>query len=150
MAERAGAAVAFDPRLTPARPDLAARHLEGKVAAVRFVDGREREVVEPQAPLRRVPSPEAGLDTEALKGERVTVYESEEGWAWGQLAGDGYVGYLPANALREPGPAPTHKVAVLRTLAFPGPSIRLPPLEALAFGSLIAIARIEAAFAVTA
>ena len=27
------------------------------------------------------------LDTEALKGERVTVYETtDEGWCWGQLA----------------------------------------------------------------
>ena len=33
-------------------------------------------------------------------GERVTVYEiDDEGWAWGQLADDGYVGWLPANAL---------------------------------------------------
>ena len=44
--------MSFDPRLTPARPDLAARHLEGKVAAARFVDGEPREVIEPQVPLR--------------------------------------------------------------------------------------------------
>ena len=38
--------------------------------------------------------------TEALMGERVTIYEfNDEGWAWGQLADDGYVGWLPANAL---------------------------------------------------
>ena len=54
--------------------------------------------------LRRAPSPDAPLDTEALKGERVTVYETnDEGWAWGQLAADGYVGWLPANALAPPG-----------------------------------------------
>ena len=36
-------------------------------------------------------------------GERVTVYEiNDEGWAWGQLAADGYVGWLPANALLAP------------------------------------------------
>jgi hypothetical protein len=29
----------LDPRLTPARPDLAAKHLEGKVTAARFVEG---------------------------------------------------------------------------------------------------------------
>ena len=28
-----------DPRLTPARPDLAARYLEGRVTAARFVEG---------------------------------------------------------------------------------------------------------------
>ncbi len=63
-----------DPRVTPARPDLAARHLEGQVAAARFVDGTAREVRDASAPLRREPVPDAPLDTEALRGERVTVY----------------------------------------------------------------------------
>jgi len=108
------------------------------------------EVVEPTAPLRHAPSPDAPLDTEALKGERVTVYEIEEGWARSKLEADGYTGFLPANALGAPGPAPTHKVGALRTLVFPGPSIRLPPLEGLALGCRLAIARIEDAFAMTA
>jgi hypothetical protein len=141
----------LDPRLTPARPELAAKHLEGKVAAARFVEGTLREVVAAQAPVRREPFPDAILGTEALKGEQVTVYEStEEGWSWGQLAGDGYVGWLPSEALREPGPPPTHRVAVTRTLVFPGPSIKLPPVEALTLGCQLAIARIEGPLAVTA
>ena len=69
-------------------------------AAARFVEGRDCEVIEPQAPLRREPRPDAPLDTEALKGERVTVYDSNaEGCSWGQLAADDYVGWLPTNAL---------------------------------------------------
>jgi len=109
------------------------------------------EVAEPQAPLRQAPSPDAALDTEALKGERIAVYEiDDEGWARGRLETDGYVGYLPAAALARPGPAPTHKVAALRTLVFPGPSIKLPPVEALSLGCRLAITRIEPPFAVTA
>jgi cell wall-associated NlpC family hydrolase len=108
------------------------------------------EVAEPQAPLRHAPSPDAPLATEALKGERVIVYETEEGWAHGRLETDGYVGYLPASALCPPGPAPTHKVATLRTLVFPGPSIKLPPLEALPLGARLAVARIDGPFAITA
>ncbi len=119
---------AFDPRVTPARADLAAKALEGKVPAKRYVEGRAMEVIEPQAPLRREPRPDAPLDTEALKGERVTIYDTNaEGWAWGQLAADNYVGWLPSNALAPPGAVPTHKVAALRTFAFPGLSIKLPP-----------------------
>jgi hypothetical protein len=141
----------FDPRLTPARADLAAKHLEGKVKAVRFVEGRECEVIESQAPLRRAPAPDAPLESEALKGERVVVYEmTDEGWAWVQLVNDGYVGFMPASALGEPGPAPTHKVTALRTLAFPGPSIKLPPIATLAFGCRLTVARMEDPFAVTA
>jgi cell wall-associated NlpC family hydrolase len=140
---------AFDPRVTPARADLAAKHLEGKVQAARYVEGRVYEVIEPQAPLRRVPQPDASLETEALKGERATIYDSNgEGWAWGQLAADGYVGWLPENALAPPGAAPTHKVTALRTLAFPGPSIKLPPLEALPLGACLAIAHVKDRMAV--
>jgi hypothetical protein len=141
---------AGDPRVTPARPDLAARHLAGKVTAARFVDGTAREVVEAQAPVRRHPAPDAPLDTEALKGERVIVYETTpEGWCWGQLEADGYVGWLPAGALGPPGPAATHTVAVPRTFLFPGPSIKLSPVEALSFGARLAIARIAEPFAIT-
>jgi len=140
----------LDPRTTPARPDLAARHLEGHLTAARFVDGTLREVIEAQAPLRRAPAPDAPLDTEALKGERVTVYESnEEGWSWGQLASDGYVGWLPTAALAAPGPAPTHRVAAPRTLVFPGPSIKLPPLAALSLGARLTVTRVEGPLAVT-
>jgi len=142
---------AFDPRITPARADLAAKELEGKVSAARYVEGRVREVVEPQAPLRRSPRPDAPLDTEALKGERVTVYETDaEGWAWGQLAADGYVGWLPAGALAPPGAPPSHKVTALRTLAFPGPDIKMLPLEALPLGARLAVAHVEGRMAVTA
>jgi cell wall-associated NlpC family hydrolase len=139
-----------DPRLTPARPDLAARYLEGKVKAARFVDGETFEVTAPLAPLRDAPRTDAMLQTEALQGERVTIYERPgEGWAWGQLESDGYVGWLPDATLAAPGPAPTHKVAALRTFVFPGPSIKLPPRAALTFGTTLAIARSEGTFAVT-
>ena len=141
----------FDPRLTPARSDLAASHLRGKVEAAHFADGVVQEVVAGQAPVRSGPSHGATMLTEALMGERVTVYETDEdGWAWGQLVNDGYVGWLPAAALLTPGSEPTHKVAALRTLVFPGPSIKLPPAEALPLGARIAVVREDANFAITA
>jgi cell wall-associated NlpC family hydrolase len=142
--------VTFDPRITPARPDLAAKFLEGKVTAARFVEGEEREVIDAQAPVRAEPAPDAPLVTEALMGERVTIYEfNDEGWAWGQLADDGYVGWLPSNALLAPRAAPTHKVAALRTLAFPGPSIKLPPTVLPPLGAKLAVLREQDRFAVS-
>ncbi len=140
----------FDSRVTPVRADLAAKSLEGKVPAPRYVEGRLREVIASQAPLRQAPRPDAPLDTEALKGERVTIYdENEEGWAWGQLAADNYVGWLPLGALAAPGVPPTHKVTALRTFAFPGPSIKLPPVEAFPFGARLAVTRVEDRLALT-
>ncbi len=135
-----GLRMTFDPRTTPARQDLAAEHLKGRVAAARFVAGTELEVRDAQAPVRREPSPEAPLDTEALRGERVTIYDDNgEGWSWGQLGSDGYVGWIPTNALSQPGPPPTHRVTALRTFVFPVRSIKAPPFDALPMGSRIAV-----------
>ena len=139
-----------DPRLTPARPEVAAKYLEGKVKAERFVEGEEFEIADSLAPLRERPSTEAMLLTQALKGERVTIYDYDgEGFAWGQLNGDGYVGWLPDRALAKPAAAPTHKVTAIRTFAFPGPSIKLPPAETLVMGAMVSVIREDGAFAVT-
>jgi cell wall-associated NlpC family hydrolase len=143
--------VALDPRINPFRPEIAAGYLEGKVEAARFVEGVRHEIVEPIAAGRRAPSHEARLDTQALLGETVVVYETtDEGWAWGQLETDGYVAWLSANALGAPGQATTHKVSVPRTLAFPGPDIKLKPAAALPMGARLAIARQDERFAVAA
>ncbi len=90
------------------------------------------------------------LDTEALHGERVTVYEqTEEGWSWGQLSRDGYVGWLPSNALAKETKKPTHRVRALLTLVFPKPDIKSPPIASLSFGSMIAVKREEGNFVIT-
>jgi cell wall-associated NlpC family hydrolase len=139
-----------DPRLTPARGDLAAKHLEGKVEATRFVAGEEFEISDALAPLRRAPSSDAEMMTQALKGERAMIYDRNgEGWAWGQLNNDSYVGWLPDQALAKPASPPTHKVTALRTFAFGGPSIKMPPAEMLVMGSLLTVLREEGSFAVT-
>jgi cell wall-associated NlpC family hydrolase len=139
-----------DPRFTPARGDLAAKYLEGKVKAARFVTGEEFEIADALAPLRRAPSSDAELSTQALKGERAMIYDRNgEGWAWGQLNSDGYVGWLPDRALKKPAGQPTHRVTALRTFAFAAPSIKLPPAEMLVMGTLLTVLREENSFAVT-
>jgi cell wall-associated NlpC family hydrolase len=139
-----------DRRLTPARGDIAAKYLEGQVQAARFVEGEAMEVYEAVAAVREQPSGDAVLATQALLGERVTIYDRNgEGWAWGQLNGDGYVGWIPDTALGQPTAAPTHQVTAIRTFAFPGPSIKLPPIETLVMGSALTIVRDDDVFAVT-
>jgi cell wall-associated NlpC family hydrolase len=139
-----------DPRLTPARPDLAAKYLEGKVKAARFAAGEEFEIIDSIAPLRVEPASDAEQKTQALKGERATIYDrTGEGWAWGQLSSDGYVGWLPDGALAKPVAPPTHKVTSLSTFAFPGPSIKLPPTDTLPLGAKLTVRREDGVFAVT-
>jgi cell wall-associated NlpC family hydrolase len=141
-------AASFDRRLTPARADLAAEHLRGLVDAPRYAEGRGTQIIAASAPLRRSPQAEASLETEALFGEAVTVYDEREGWAWAQLERDQYVGYLPGATLGEPS-APTHRVASLRTHAFPGPAIKLPPRMALSLGARLRIVRQDGDFSVS-
>ena len=140
-----------DRRITPYRPDLAAAHLRGTIDAPRYVEGVAYHVIDSTAPVRREPRPDAALDTEALMGERVTVYETDdEGWAWGQLEIDGYVGFLPLNALMPGAETPTHRVSALRSLGFPGPDIKTPPVAALPFGARVAVLREQGSLAATA
>lgn len=129
---------AFDPRLVPARPDLAAAHLRGSIRASRYVEGEKLRVVAPLQPLSRQPARDCPIYTQALCGETVTIYErDDEGWCWGQLDRDGYVGYLPAEGLRSDAPEPTHRVGVLQTIVYPAATIKMPALGTLAFGSAV-------------
>jgi cell wall-associated NlpC family hydrolase len=132
---------AHDPRLTPARPDLASAHLRGVIEAQRYVTPQLCRIVAPSAVVRREPVPDAPLDTEALAGEPVAVLDENEGWVWAQLLRDGYVGYLPTEAVSASAPAPTHVVTVLRSFVFPGPSIKQPPLAALPYAAEVAVAK---------
>jgi cell wall-associated NlpC family hydrolase len=141
------AALQFDKRLTPARADLADERLRGRVQAERYSTGRAMRVIAPSAPLRREPRPDAPLDTEALMGEAVTVYDEDEGWAWVQLQGDGYVGYLPGEALGADAGEPTHRVAALRTFIHPAPHLKAPPSGFAGLGAAVAVAGIESGYA---
>lgn len=129
----------LDPRLHAYRADLADARLRGRVEAARFVAGGPRTVVAASAPLKRTPRTDAGLDSEVLRGERFVVFEEGgEGWSWGQLETDGYVGYVPTDALSAEVPPSTHRVEALRTYVYPGPDMKLPPLSLLSFGGRVA------------
>ena len=141
------APASFDRRRVPARPDLAAAHLRGTIEAARFVDGRDKRLVEEVVSMRPHPSPDVSLDTQVIFGERITVYEDEEGWAWGQLARDGYVGYVNANAFVFDDAAPTHRVSVPRTFVYPGLSMKLPIVMALPLGAELEVVAIHGDFA---
>lgn len=126
-----------DWRLTPARPDLAAAHLQGQVTAERFIEPVAMQVTR-QTGLFRAPD-RAAFETELLPGESFQMLETRDGWAWGWSALDGYTGYLPADCLGETGMAATHMVATLRTQTYAEPTLKIAPLAVLGFGTRIAI-----------
>lgn len=132
--------VTLDRRVHAWRSDLADAALEGRVDAKRYVRGETRRVMSAQAPIRGEPDPAASIETEALRGEAVTVFETaENGFAWVQLQGDSYVGYIEAASLGAPDPVPTHRVSVLRTPVFSRPDIKSPPLAFLPLNARVAV-----------
>lgn len=127
----------FDRRLHPVRPDLAARDYEGRVEASRFADGEVFQVTADHLDIRPEPRPDWSIDSQALRGEWVTVYEqTAEGWAWGQLDTDGYVGWFSSDGLGPVNPA-SHRVRALRTFCYPGPDLKFPPLGCLSIGAQV-------------
>ena len=129
---------ALDPRRHVFRADLAAKSLEGTVTAERYVAGEPAFVVRASVPLRKMPDAARGFETEALFGERLTIYDEAAGWAWVQLEHDGYVGYVPADALQRGTISPTHRIQTLGTFLYGAPDIKSPPLTHLPMNALIA------------
>ncbi|MGB8817477.1 MAG: NlpC/P60 family protein [Rhizobiaceae bacterium] len=130
----------LDRRLHAFRTDLADERLRGKVEATNFARGIENQVCVPVVDVRRAPSPDAGVETQAMFGERVRVFEEHEGWCWVQLETDGYVGYVSHNALTSKLLSSTHFISVPRTFLYPGPDMKLPVTGILSLGAKLSVA----------
>lgn len=134
-----------DPRLTLARPDLAACDLEGLVAAERYAEPRPYACRVAASAIRTAPSSGAEQADQLLFGEIFDVLDEAEGHAWGQARRDGYVGYVALEALGAPSPV-THRVSALRTYAFEAPSIKAPALGPFSLNALVAEVEREGRF----
>lgn len=133
-------AATLDRRRNAFRDDLADQSLEGSVKAARFVAGRPFHVSAALAPVHVAPGHDCDRDTEALGGEALRVYDISEGWAWCQLDGDGYVGYVPVDLLSEGDPpSPTHRVSSREAFAYAGPNAGSRPLRSWLLGSPIRV-----------
>ena len=128
-----------DRRLNAYRPDLADERLRGQVQAHAFTSGQPNQVCVAVADVRRNPSPDAPVDTQAIFGETVQVFEDHEGWCWVQMDSDGYVGYMAHNALTSKIATATHSVSVPRTFLYPGPDMKFPVTSALSIGSRLSV-----------
>jgi cell wall-associated NlpC family hydrolase len=130
---------ARDARVHAFRSDLADDRLRGEVAAERFVAGQPARISAAVADIRKAPAPDAGVNTQALFGADVRVFEQAAGWAWIQAESDGYVGYVTEAALGRREAEPTHIVAAPRSFLYPGPDLKLPRSGELSMGSAVAV-----------
>jgi len=137
----------IDPRLNAIRPDIADARLAASAGDARLVEGVLKEVAVPLLSLHREPRFDARLDTQALMGERVRVFDTREGWAWLQLESDFYVGYAALDDLSDGPSAPTHRVAVPSTFMFPAPDIKSQPAVTLTLNAKLRVLRQDERFA---
>lgn len=137
----------LDPRRNALRPGLAAKYLEGKIEAARFVEGEPAQIMRASVPLRKLPDYARGFETEALYGETVTVYDDQNGWAWVQLKRDQYVGYIPSDCISRNVLTPTHRIQALGTFLYPEPDIKTPPLQHLPLNAVVTVRSSDEKFA---
>jgi len=85
----------------PVRGDLAHVRLAGKVFVPHYAVPMPRSVVPCGAKLFAAGSKDAELRQTLGGGALFNVLDVAGGWAWGQVGEDGFVGYLPVEALEE-------------------------------------------------
>jgi len=134
-----GQSGAPDPRLTPARPDLAAEHLRGVVKAHHYVKGTRFTVDAQKASLRAGPEGSAMQVSELLHGEGFIVYDEREGVAWGQAVADSYVGYVRRAHLTEDAAAASHVVSTCFAHLYSEPTLKCPAKACLPMGAKLAL-----------
>ncbi len=134
-----------DRRLTLARADLAEAGLEGLLRATRFESARAMRLTLPSAAVRARPDPAAEQVDQLLFGERFAVLDVAEGFAWGQAARDGYVGWVEAAGLTALTEAcrPTHRITALRTFAFAEASIKSPAKGPYSLNALVSVSEAD-------
>lgn len=139
--------MSYDRRTTLIHDGVASRVLEGVVPASAYADPAAMQVSAPAAPLRRHPDDDAEQESRLLFGERFDVLLEKDGYAFGQAARDGYVGWVPAEALSGPPLAPTHRVKVLRTYAFSQANIKTTPVGLYSLNALVTVEETDGRFA---
>jgi len=136
----------FEPRVTAVRADLAAADLEGRVAAPRYAAPVPMRCAAPAVAVRKIADRAAEQQDQLLFGERFDVLDEAGGWAWGQARRDGYVGWVPREALAAAEAAPTHWVHALRTYAFAAPDIKSPARGPYSINALVSVEAREGRF----
>lgn len=134
----------MDRRFLASNGQVADRAFQGHVHAETFVEPESKRLSR-QVWLRR--DPEGAVDRELLYGDVFDVIEVRGDHAFGRAEKDGYVGWVPANALSER-VTPTHWVAVRTTWVWAAPDFKVPPLAPLHMTSRVKVTGVTGEWAV--
>ncbi len=131
----------LDKRLNAIRSDIVDENLRHKIKAKSYVSGKAGRVMVPVCNLVAEPDFNAQTQHQLLRGEEVMIFDKADGWAWVQSLRDGYVGYVPQQAISTANNAMllTHVVHVPMTFCYPQAELRSPPLYSLSMGSRVIV-----------
>ncbi|MGG7646167.1 NlpC/P60 family protein [Rhodovulum sp. YNF3179] len=127
-----------DRRLTLANARVADVALQGTVEAPRYVTPAPRQCRQPVADILDRPGPEGARDSQLLFGDPFAVIEERDGYAFGQCARDGYVGFVETAALGRLD-TPTHWVAAPATQLYPDAEAKSRAETALFMGTALRV-----------
>jgi hypothetical protein len=83
----------------PVRGDLAHIRLAGRCFVPHYAVPMPHVVKAPGAALRSLGQAQADVLEELQAGDGFDVLDMSGGWCWGQVANDGFVGYIPHDLL---------------------------------------------------
>ena len=136
----------MEKRLTPATDRVALDSLRGLMSGRTFVPGEPACV---SAQLVDLCAAAAGnRERQVLYGDALAVVERRDGWAFVQMAKDGYCGWLPEDALSAPRVA-SHLVSAPSSHLYPEPRVQARERFALPFGARVTVIGETGAFAET-
>lgn len=116
--------------------------LRDTVPAPHYTQGAWHSVGVCRTPL--LSAPDGGREREAIFGERFLVLEMRDGFAFGALERDGYVGYVALEALHKTDTPASHVITAPRSYAKPSPQLKsFEPLLDLPFGARLGNVTIE-------
>ncbi|MEM7439565.1 MAG: NlpC/P60 family protein [Pseudomonadota bacterium] len=124
-----------DRRLWAANDRIAHAVLAGQVD-VPLTEGRRMQVAVPVADL--MDKPWGALDRQLLFGNRFTLLEDHNGWAFGFAEPSGYVGYVRADVLEDEAEK-THRVSTLGAHIYATPDMKTRPKMLLPFAAMLHI-----------
>lgn len=128
-----------DPRVTLARGGAAAAELEGVLHASAYVEPLARRIVRHSANM--VDKPDAGSELldQALYGEAVDILTEEADFAFCRSRRNGHVGFVAADALGDPGPAPTHRVSANAAFGYAERDFKASALGPFGLNALVCV-----------
>ncbi len=135
----------MDRRLTPATDRVALTRLRGVLERPDYTDGTPARIAAPLAEL--LVRPDGPRDRQLNFGADLVVIDRQDGWAFVQVARDGYVGWVAEGDLTARMPAITHRVSAPATHLYPEPNMKLREIASLSVNARLSVVEIRDGFA---